>query len=114
MNKEILSAMEKLDCDYCLSGYRYIISAVTEALKSPYRTPIMSLYSDVGSAYHKSYLQVERCVRYFIEATWKNGNRDFIKSITHSNTRPTNSKFIYALVEYVRRQLARRHKHRWY
>jgi len=93
---------------YC-NGFRYI----REALKIIVAEPDMinqitkTLYPQLAEKFDSAPSNIERCIRYSIEDTWKNGNMDKIDEIfgftvSKMRGRPTNSEFLATMSQAIR------------
>ena len=92
-----------------LSGYFYVRDAILMAYSdSKYMKNITKLlYPDISLRYDTTAVRVERMIRHAIEACWLRGNMEvmdeiFGNSVDINKGKPTNSEFIFTLVELLK------------
>jgi two-component system response regulator (stage 0 sporulation protein A) len=89
-------------------GYRYLIEGIWLAVQHPewLQTVTRHLYPAIGQRFAVSGAQVERDMRYALEAAWEKGNLDqlyeIFPNISPNRGKPTNSEFISRMVHLVR------------
>ncbi|HHY15796.1 MAG TPA: hypothetical protein GX521_06950 [Firmicutes bacterium] len=89
-------------------GYRYLMEGVWLAITYPrwLNAVTKKLYPAIGQRFATGGVQVERAMRYALDATWEKGNleelyRLFPYEVREDRGKPTNSAFIAKMVNYV-------------
>lgn len=65
-----------------------------------------NVYPKIAKIYNTTPQRVERAIRHAIETAWNKGNLDTLEKYFYSCTspkrgKPTNSEFIYTIVDYI-------------
>ena len=83
-----------------LNAYEYLVRLIDKASND--KLPeIYCKYGEIGKEFGVENTSVERAARYCIEQIFKEPN-DFVKDIFENNLkRPTVSRFVYTMAEYV-------------
>lgn len=94
-----------------LSGYRYMVTLISEYLKKEdiYRERFTEAYYMLADKYNKRWGSIERGLRYAMEQTFLNQNVELIErifgySISKNTGLPKLSQFVYTIVEYLKFQ----------
>ncbi|HBG09085.1 sporulation initiation factor Spo0A C-terminal domain-containing protein [Candidatus Darwinibacter acetoxidans] len=88
-------------------GYRYLIEGIWLAAVHPewLNSVTQNLYPAIGQRFAVSGAQVERAMRYALEAAWEKGNVDQLYQIfpyvSENKGKPTNSEFISKMAHLV-------------
>ncbi|MBP5730538.1 MAG: sporulation initiation factor Spo0A C-terminal domain-containing protein [Clostridia bacterium] len=92
-----------LDISSSYTGYRYLVDAVMMVLRSKEpRVLTKEIYPAIGIRYKKSPDSVERAIRFLIPAAFNNEN--WGRLFPELKSPPTNSKFICALADKIRKR----------
>lgn len=105
----ITNYLRKMKLPSYLKGYEFIKEAFIMGVIEPQilKGKITKvLYPRIAEKYGESMPKVERAIRYAIGMIWKEGDKEMLNHICGSDLekRPTNAKFISALVEYYNMQ----------
>lgn len=91
-----------------LKGYKYLKEAIVKGYCNREMLDAVTkyLYPEVAEAHNTTSDRVERAIRHAIESAWsKCGGNGFYKKMGfaefYSDRRPTNSEYIFAVVEYL-------------
>ena len=88
-----------------VDGMAYLTYAVSETVKDPQRTKFITkdLYWEIARTYHTKATNVERAMRWAIQASWNNGRNELDQIAGyHLVNRPTNKEFIDLVAFYIR------------
>ena len=89
-----------------LLGLRYLVYAVTETVKDPNRTQLITkdLYPDIARIFHTEAKRVERAIRSAVEVCWNSAGRYELAQMAgyRLDKRPTNTEFIDLVAAYIR------------
>ncbi len=89
-----------------LVGLRYLVYAVTETVKDPARTQLITkdMYPAISREFNSDPRRVERAIRTAIGACWDSGGKDELDQMAgyHLVKRPTNLEFIDLVAAYIR------------
>ena len=99
----IITLLNWLDIQSSYVGYRYLIDAVLLVLRSrEMRVMTKQIYPEIGFRYNKSAESVERAIRFLIPSARSSDNWD--RLFPELKALPTNSEFIFALANKVRKR----------
>lgn len=108
MEKAIDKLMEEMEIPKRLPGYRYIQTGIKLCLQDREVTESITklLYPDIAMLCHTTSSKVERSMRNAIEICWKLGDSEiFTRMFGYSRedqmSRPTNTKFMDGMAEYL-------------
>ena len=86
-----------------LKGYRYMITAVKEAVNNEEALDAVTkiLYPDVAKKHHSTAQRVEKAIRHAIEVAWNDQahKENYGYIIDSGKYRPTNSEFITKITQ---------------
>ena len=102
--RELRDLFIDLGVNYRSKGFKYLISACTEAIFNPttmYNGITKQLYPDVAKFYNTTYSCVERCMRSSIGTVNLTDNLKAIE-IFGNVQKLTNGGFISAVTDYIR------------
>ena len=89
-----------------LLGLRYLVYAVTETVKDPSRTQLITkdMYPAISNIFYTEAKRVERAIRSAVEVCWNCAGRDELDQMAgyHLDKRPTNTEFIDLVAAYIR------------
>ena len=95
-----------------LRGYYYLRDAVEMTMKDLELVGSVTklLYPQIGKKYKCTSQRVERAIRNSIEVSWERGNPQLMENLfgyskEDGKRRPTNSEYIVALADKLRREL---------
>lgn len=106
-NIALRKTLDQIGVKHSLKGYGYIISAVEKCLenRSKLINVIKGLYTEIAEENGDTVWRVERSIRHAIEVTWTNGNTNankiFDYTVSVEKGKPTNSKFIALITDFV-------------
>lgn len=107
--EQVIQILKACGIPLNLNGYTYIKAAVLHLLESKNPTAVSTtkeIYPYVAKKYSTTPTLVERGIRHAIEVTWSRKNTSdmietlFRNTIDPAKAKPTNSEFIYTVVEY--------------
>lgn len=92
----------KLGCPNKYDGYRYLLDGICIALQKGSEVLCLrkSIYEELAEKYKTDTRNIERCIRHLICMWWEEN-----KCGNMFSKRPTNSKLICHLVEYIRLEI---------
>lgn len=109
LRKEITKLLHTLGMPSHILGYEYAREAILIALgnKNIRRSITASLYPAVAKVFDTTPTRVERAIRHAVELAWDRGDLDTLQkffgfSVSSKKGKPTNSEFIFTLVEHLR------------
>ena len=90
-----------------LIGYDCLKIALSLCLENDYKNHFMKLYRDIGLITNKSDKTIDRNIRTVVEISINNMDRDLMDelfgySLSYDRDRPSNSHYIYTVVDYIR------------
>ena len=105
--ESVAELLHKMGMPSYLKGYMKLKEIIMYCLKNPDSSHAVTkvLYPSVAEKFSMGN-RVERNIRYAIELTWTNGNKEFLnKYFPHEKSKrfcPSNAEFIAAAVEYIK------------
>ncbi len=108
--KMINYIMKNVGIPASILGYKYIIRSIELVLNGKVGTSVTNdLYPTVAKEFKTTSSRVERAIRHAVDIAMDNGNSDFIEelfgySFSKIKGKPTNSEFIYGIVDYINLQ----------
>ena len=104
--KVISLILGKIGISPNIKGYRYLKKAITMTVKDENALVGITkcMYPEIGKLYNTTSSKVERAMRHAIDSAWKKeANRTYFEMVGLSaKGKPTNTKFIAAVSEYIR------------
>jgi len=100
MRNQIVLYLLKIGVRPHYKGFNYLITAITIALESNKRIPMLEIYEMVGRAHNVDAKRVERCIRTLVGIYY-----DSMEDAPRC--RYTNSEFIYLCSEQMKLQEAK-------
>ena len=108
-SKKIHNLLIEIGIPTSMKGYGYLKKAIMFCLEDPrmQKNLVDGLYSIIAKEYGSSWQNVERNMRTAVKEAFKKGNKEKLEEIfqntCYSNKgRPTNSKFLAGIVEYIK------------
>lgn len=104
--ESVIELLHDMGMSSYLKGYRNLKEAIIYCLQNPGASHAVTkvLYPEVSEKASVSH-RAERNIRYALDLTWKNGNREFLEEYfpykKGKRRCPSNAEFIYAAVEYI-------------
>lgn len=90
-----------------LSGFNYIVGAISKIINNKsHHTLSMTkeIYKGLAEEFQTTSAAIERCIRTAIQNTWLlKDHPDRFYDVFSTSKLPTNSQFLYSIVEYLRR-----------
>lgn len=108
--KMINYIMKNVGIPASILGYKYVIRSIELVLNGKVEKSVTKeLYPIVAKEFKTTSSRVERAIRHAVEVSMDNGNMDFIEEIfgysfSIIKGKPTNSEFIYGIVDYINLQ----------
>lgn len=109
LEKRIANILKELGIPASILGYRYIISSILFIMEhSEERLPLVKvIYPEIAKKHGTKPGRVERAIRHAIEVSCSRGAQSLIEeifgyTISTAKGKPTNSEFIYAMVEFLK------------
>ena len=93
-----------------LRGYKYTIEAINLVFDGKVKHSVTKeMYPVIAKKFKTTGNSVERAIRHAVEHSMINGNMEYIEeifgyTISATRGRPTNSEFIYGIVNYINLQ----------
>lgn len=105
---KIIASLSVLGISSHLRGYHYIKEAIMMIQNNEFVSITKDIYPCIAKMYKTTSSAVERAIRHAIEVGWQLGDIDFMDKAFHNilsydQDRPTNSQYIYSLLEYLKR-----------
>ena len=105
---EVIRLLHELGFSSKLKGFSYLHCMISEIIfnkKDSYK--MNELYKIVSDKYNSSINNVTKCIRDAIMKSWCNANIDLITtvfgySIGYENNCPSNSLFVYTVIDYLK------------
>lgn len=110
LGDDVTEVLSEIGIPTNLKGYQYVKTAVELCVKDRdlLNSITKSLYPEVARLHHVNYIKVEHAIRHAIQRAWESNNPQLRKIIfgntLYLDSRPTNSAFIAAIVDYVELQ----------
>lgn len=109
MRAKISWELKKMGVPAHLSGYEYLISCVEYIMEHGRCSITKELYPEVAKKHKMTSSKVERAIRHVVEVAFDRADPDtmynyFGSSVDPLRGRPTNTEFIFTLVEYLKNQ----------
>ena len=105
LEQQVEAVLRSLYVKGTLKGLRYLTYAVSETVKEPRRTELITkdLYREVARAYDATASRVERAMRWAIHISWEHAREELDQMAGyHLVKRPTNREFIDLVAFYIR------------
>ena len=105
LDRFVAVVLRSLHIPGTINGLAYLAYAVSETVKDPQRTALITkdLYREVARAYGTTASCVERAMRWAIGISWKTARNELDQMAGyHLIKRPTNREFIDFVAFYIR------------
>ena len=107
LSKRIGQELRRLRILTHLRGYYYLTYVLLQVVPDPSRLMLITknLYPETGRAFSVPPSRVERTIRTAVASSWEHGGRETLDQMAdyHLTERPTNTKFIGIVADYIRR-----------
>lgn len=105
LDGQVEAVLRRLKINGTVKGLRYLIYTITETVRDPARTELITkdLYRETARLFQVSPGSVERAIRTAIEISWAEAREEFDRIAGyHLIERPSNSRFIDLVAYYIR------------
>lgn len=106
--QELSKLLHEMGIPAHILGYKYLRTCILEAMEHPdlMDSVTQKLYPTIAAKFDTTARKLERGIRHAIEVAWGRGNMDTIQevfgyTVSPSKGKPTNSEFIFMMVEYL-------------
>lgn len=108
LERQVGELLNKLGVPLHLSGYKYLKYSVVRCILYPKELENITklLYPETAKKYHTTSATIEHGIRNAIKKAWETDKSEeweavFGKNYRYGNGKPTNSRFIAALSDYI-------------
>ena len=105
MEKTLTQTLNRLGIRHGLDGRIYLEEAIKVRIETPIGK-IIPLYNQIGKKYGKTGSCVERAIRHSIYSSETTCDKEFFEEIigySIDRVKPTNSEYISAVADYIRK-----------